>query len=427
MSTTRSSRLKRAATIVPLALLSAAWTASLATANPATTGSASDDPASGLPDGTEVPTEAIEAPASVSTPDAVGSAFDGDRADFDQIVANSSTNGIPASALAAYQRAETVINAADKSCQITWQLIAAIGRVESNHGRFGGSALDAEGLSQPGIFGIALNGTQNTATIRDTDAGRYDNDSVFDRAVGPMQFIPSTWAVVGVDADGDGERNPQDIDDAALATAVYLCSGSDDLSTLGGQRAAVFRYNHSQAYVDLVLSIMENYLAGDFMSVPDSTVAAGVISPLPPAPRDNGGRGGGKAAAAVATPTSPRAAPPVAPTRAPRAAAAAAPAVAATAAAAVAAPRTRPTPRTRPSRCPRSRRAGHRRPAGRRHAHPRRSHCAVRRAGHRRLPLAGSTTRVHRTRAGPAVHPGPSLGDELTPTAAAGRPRPPSR
>ncbi len=305
MSTTRSSRLKRAATIVPLALLSAAWTASLATANPATTGSASDDPASGLPDGTEVPTEAIEAPASVSTPDAVGSAFDGDRADFDQIVANSSTNGIPASALAAYQRAETVINAADKSCQITWQLIAAIGRVESNHGRFGGSALDAEGLSQPGIFGIALNGTQNTATIRDTDAGRYDNDSVFDRAVGPMQFIPSTWAVVGVDADGDGERNPQDIDDAALATAVYLCSGSDDLSTLGGQRAAVFRYNHSQAYVDLVLSIMENYLAGDFMSVPDSTVAAGVISPLPPAPRDNGGRGGGNGGGGGNTDVSP--------------------------------------------------------------------------------------------------------------------------
>ena len=45
-----------------------------------------------------------------------------------------------------------------------------------------------------------------------------------------MQFIPSTWPVVRVDADGDGKRNPQDIDDAALATAVYLCSGKDDLS-----------------------------------------------------------------------------------------------------------------------------------------------------------------------------------------------------
>ena len=79
-----------------------------------------------------------------------------------------------------------------------------------------------------------------------------------------MQFIPSTWSVVGVDADGDGQRNPQDIDDAALATAVYLCSGDDDLSTDAGQRAAVYRYNHSQAYVDLVLAIMTAYLAGDF-------------------------------------------------------------------------------------------------------------------------------------------------------------------
>ena len=64
----------------------------------------------------------------------------------------------------------------------------------------------------------------------DTDAGQYDNDTRFDRAVGPMQFIPSTWSVVGVDGDSDGTRNPQDIDDAALATAVYLCSGDDDLS-----------------------------------------------------------------------------------------------------------------------------------------------------------------------------------------------------
>ena len=89
-----------------------------------------------------------------------------------------------------------------------------------------------------------------------------------------MQFIPSTWSVVGVDADGDGKRNPQDIDDAALATAVYLCSGTDDLGTGAGQRAAVYRYNHSQSYVDLVLSIMDAYLDGDFTSVPNGTTSA---------------------------------------------------------------------------------------------------------------------------------------------------------
>ena len=99
-----------------------------------------------------------------------------------------------------------------------------------------------------------------------------------------MQFIPSTWSVVGVDADSDGTRNPQDIDDAALATAVYLCSGDDDLAQTSGQRAAVYRYNHSAAYVDLVLAIMTAYLAGDYTSVPNGTVAGGLLMPVEPRP-----------------------------------------------------------------------------------------------------------------------------------------------
>ena len=86
-----------------------------------------------------------------------------------------------------------------------------------------------------------------------------------------MQFIPSTWQVVKVDADGDGKRNPQDMDDAALATAVYLCSGKDNLSSRKGQEAAVFRYNHSQDYVNLVLRIMEAYSHGDYTAVPSGT------------------------------------------------------------------------------------------------------------------------------------------------------------
>jgi hypothetical protein len=87
---------------------------------------------------------------------------------------------------------------------------------------------------------------------------------------------------VGVDADGDGVRNPQDIDDAALGTAVYLCSGSDDLGTDAGRRAAVYRYNHSQSYVDLVLRIMDAYMQGDFTSVPNGTVLAGELTKMPP-------------------------------------------------------------------------------------------------------------------------------------------------
>ena len=97
-----------------------------------------------------------------------------------------------------------------------------------------------------------------------------------------MQFIPSTWAIVGVDADNDGQRNPQDIYDAALASAVYLCSGSDDLSTTAGQRSAVFRYNHSERYVDLVLAIENAYLAGDYTEVPNGTTSTGFTLGNPP-------------------------------------------------------------------------------------------------------------------------------------------------
>ena len=276
----RFTRLQRASAIVPLAVLSAAWTAGVAGMGATTTAVASQQQTDdGLPDGTTVPTQAIEAPASVSSPGMVTEGPGTKQAA--RIVRTASTNGIPSAALAAYQRAETVINAADKTCNLSWQLVAAIGRVESDHGRFNGNSLDANGVARPGIFGVPLDGKRGTATIRDTDAGQVDNDTAYDRAVGPMQFIPSTWSVVGVDADGDGKRNPQDIDDAALASAVYLCSGDDDLSTGAGQRAAVFRYNHSTSYVDLVLSIMEAYLEGDFTSVPNSTTSAGYFVPDP--------------------------------------------------------------------------------------------------------------------------------------------------
>lgn len=268
-------RLQKATAVVPLAVLSVAWTASLTGIG--ASAALAGDATTTLPDGSTVPTQAIEAPASVSSPTSVApAAASGDTGD---IIATASTSGIPSAALAAYQRAEAVINSADKACEVSWQLIAAIGRVESDHGRFGGNTLSEEGVAEPGIYGIALNGKNNTQNITDTDAGQYDSDTKFDRAVGPMQFIPSTWSVVGVDGDNDGKRNPQDIDDAALATAVYLCSGDDDLSTDKGQRASVYRYNHSNDYVDLVISIMQAYMDGDFTSVPNGTTSAGVFLP----------------------------------------------------------------------------------------------------------------------------------------------------
>ncbi len=280
------SRLHQATALVPLALLSAAWTVSLTGA-----GAATGDPAPGiLPDGSTVPAEAIEAPASVSSPAILAPAAQGDTS---SIIATSSVSGIPTAAIAGYQRAEAVINSADPTCEIPWELIAAIGRVESDHGRSGGNTLNDEGLAEPGIYGIALNGKNNTQKINDTDAGKLDADTVYDRAIGPMQFIPSTWSVVGVDGDNDGKRNPQDIDDAALATAVYLCSGDDNLSTDQGRRASVYRYNHSNDYVDLVLSIMQSYMDGDFSSVPNGTTSANFFAPAPVGSGNGSGAKGG--------------------------------------------------------------------------------------------------------------------------------------
>jgi membrane-bound lytic murein transglycosylase B len=269
------SRRSKALTLVPLALLSGVWTASLVSS--ATASSTNDAKSGALPDGTKVPTAAIEAPASVPTPGVIAPAVPEGSAD--SVVSGASTNGIPAPALAAYQRGAQIINAADKSCNIPWELIGAIGRVESDHGRYGGNTLSANGISKPGIYGIELNGKNGTAAIRDTDGGQLDKDPVFDRAVGPMQFIPSTWQVVKVDADGDGQRNPQDINDASLATAVYLCSGQDNLSNRAGQQAAVLRYNHSQDYVNLVLRIMEAYSSGDYTAVPSGTYGGNSYSP----------------------------------------------------------------------------------------------------------------------------------------------------
>ena len=112
--------------------------------------------------------------------------------------ASMSASGIPARALEAYQRAATIVDSADTQCRIDWALIGAIGKVESNHGRYGGNGIDRDGTVRPGIYGIPLNGANSTAVIHDTDGGTVDRDATWDRAVGPMQFIPGTWRTVGV-------------------------------------------------------------------------------------------------------------------------------------------------------------------------------------------------------------------------------------
>ena len=223
-----------------------------------------------------VPVTAPQAPASYSRPAVVGAGVPPRR--VGQVASVASARGIPSAALAAYQRAATVINAADETCNIDWQLLGAVGYVESDHGRFGGSTLGADGVSRPSLYGVRLDGTHDTQAIEDTDAGQYDRDKIWDRAVGPMQFVPATWSAVGVDADGDGQRNPQNINDAALAAAVYLCSGPDDLGSEAGRHEAVLRYNQSPSYADQVLRTRAAYLEGDYAAVPDHIVSATAMS-----------------------------------------------------------------------------------------------------------------------------------------------------
>ncbi|WP_216870948.1 lytic transglycosylase domain-containing protein, partial [Modestobacter excelsi] len=146
--------------------------------------------------------------------------------------------GIPTTALEACTRAADGVD-----CGLDWTLLAAIGRVESNHGRFGGAVLHTDGLSTPPVVGIALTGA-GTARVLDIDGGRFDRDTLHDRAVGPMQFMPSTWARYGRDGNGDGRKDPFDVHDAAAAAARYLCAAGGDLSGVAGQARAVFAYNH---------------------------------------------------------------------------------------------------------------------------------------------------------------------------------------
>ncbi len=181
---------------------------------------------------------------------------------------------LPSAALRAYKHAAASMRSSDPGCALPWQLLAGIGRVESDHGRYGGSVLGDDGVPRPAIVGIALDGKGPVAAIHDTDGGRFDGDEVWDRAVGPMQFIPSTWRSAGRDGDGDGLESPNDIDDASLAAASYLCGGGGDLSTVPGQRSAILRYNASDYYVALVTAFETGYRTGVF-TIPSPEVAPG--------------------------------------------------------------------------------------------------------------------------------------------------------
>ncbi len=196
--------------------------------------------------------------------------------------------------LAAYHRAEVELATRAPACDLPWSLVAGIGKVESDHAR--GGSVDPTGTTATPILGPVLDGTAGTIAVPDTDHGRLDRDPVWDRAVGPTQFLPATWATYGIavphtsdptapetgapdpgapDPDtstGTSSRVPDinNVFDAAASTGRYLCAGRRDVATPTGAHDAVFTYNHSEDYVAHVLAWARAYAAGA-STIPDAS------------------------------------------------------------------------------------------------------------------------------------------------------------
>ncbi|MFC7547345.1 lytic murein transglycosylase [Plantactinospora sp. GCM10030261] len=207
-----------------------------------------------------IPTASVGAAPTGTTPPP-GAGAGGRPADAlaDWARQTNARTGVPPVAMQAYGYAELVVGRTTPGCSLTWPTLAAIGKVESDHGAVNQSLLQPDGTVQPPIIGLPLDGKGDRQRIADTDLGELDGDRQFDRAVGPMQFIPSTWRTSGVDADNDGRKDPQDIDDAALAAANYLCANGRNLSIPEDWWRAVLSYNDVQPYAQAVYETANRY------------------------------------------------------------------------------------------------------------------------------------------------------------------------
>jgi len=158
---------------------------------------------------------------------------------------------IPARVLLAYRAAAARAALENPSCGIRWEFLAAFGRMETNHGRFGGSSVAENGVTTPPIYGAPLNGSRPGVIGTVTTAS-----GAADRAAGPMQFISSTWAAWGRGGD------VQNIDDATNGAARYLCAGGRDLTTAAGRNAAALSYNHADWYAADIEALFLDYVSG---------------------------------------------------------------------------------------------------------------------------------------------------------------------
>lgn len=166
---------------------------------------------------------------------------------------------VPERAILSYVNADLAMRAHRPGCHLSWATLAGIARIESDHGRYGGTFLRADARPARPIYGVPLDGAPGVRRIPDTDRGAFDGDASQDRAVGPFQFIPSTWRKWSTDGNGDGIGDPQNLDDASMAAARYLCSADRDLSSGTGWWSGLLSYNNSVRYGQQVYSLAETY------------------------------------------------------------------------------------------------------------------------------------------------------------------------
>jgi membrane-bound lytic murein transglycosylase B len=195
------------------------------------------------------------APVAAAAPNGPGVAG---RVDPVWLAQTAESTGIPERALAAYAGVALWKAEQMPACGLGWNTLAAIGYAESRHGTHNGSAVGIDGTVAPPIFGIALEGGA-TAHIPDSDQGAVDGDAQFDRAVGPMQLIPQTWRNWHADANGDGVEDPQNLDDATMASANYLCRASGDMATEAGWTAGITAYNSDPDYAVIIAGAGSRY------------------------------------------------------------------------------------------------------------------------------------------------------------------------
>lgn len=240
--------------------------------SPAAAAPGEESPGGGAPPGGDG-----VAPPPVEVPPAVGSGGPVPGAGVGvpgQVLPVAYGAAVPAAVLAAYRRA---VNRSAPACRLPVALLAAVGKVETGHAR--GGQVRADGTTVTPILGPVLDGTGGLAAIPDSDDGRFDQDTTWDRAVGPMQFVPRTWISWAEDGNDDGVADPHNVHDSSLAAARYLCAGGRDLGTDADLRAAVLSYNDSTSYLNLVLSWYAYYRGGGMTGTPTQGMPLGGVIP----------------------------------------------------------------------------------------------------------------------------------------------------